>query len=390
MKANSSRVAVLIAALTCACSPRGGDPAWTATDSAGVRIVEHPAPAAKAAGVTLEEVARIGAADSRPETLFSNIPGGRILEDGTVVLVDQVSREVRQFTADGAFIRAHGREGEGPGEYEFIRGVGQCSRSGLTVFDIGWTMSLYDGMGDFVTERVIRLEEGGTPYHMACDRAGRIAAMSWDRSAQGGPQPGFHVARARLRVLDVDGTELLDLGERIGSERWGTRNGTRPHPGGRSTKFGFQESDLIVSDGSFFGYERWNEEGRLAEIVRIRVPPPDIDSMAVAYLDSTLARAQDDETRTRWRQQVTEMEWPPRASYFSDLFVTPERILLRELSVGTSGRWFEFTQDGTPIGYLPLPPGATLLDVRGDLILVEERDAMDVPSGVLYARNVER
>ena len=84
------------------------------------------------------------------------------------------------------------------------------------------------------------------------------------------------------------------------------------------------------------------------------------------------------------------MEGPERASYFSDLFVADDRILLRELSVEESGRWFEFSGDGSPIGFLPLPIGAKLLDMTDDLVLVQEVGPFDVPSAVLYSFGARR
>ena len=190
---------------------------------------------------------------------------------------------------------------------------------------------------------------------------------------------------ARLRILDSEGSEIHDLGERIGSERFGRPTGSRPHPIGRSTHFGFLGSDLVVSDGSVFGFERWNRDGVLVEIVRIDVAPPDGDSLMAAYLESTLRRAPDDDVRARWRREVSELEGPVRASFISDLVVLSDRVLLRELSVGESGRWFEFAGDGTPRGFLPLPSGAKLLDVTDDRLLVQETGPFDVPVAVLYA-----
>lgn len=359
------------------------------TDSAGISVIEYPPTTFGLADVTLSELVRIGAADGPVETLFSRIVGGKILKDGSVVVIDADSREVRRFSSDGTFLGAHGREGEGPGEYQFIIGTGQCSEEGFTVFDIGWTMSLYDESGAFVNERVTRFEDGSTPYHMACATSGRIAASNWDLSGEG-PKLGFHTAMTKLRVLDAEGVELFDLGERIGSERFGRPTGSGPHPAGRSTRFGFLGSDLIVSDGSFFGFERWVPERGLVEVVRIDVPRPDGDSLMAVYLESALARTEDEDTRTRWRRDVLEMEGPPQASYLSDLFVAADRVLVRELSVGESGRWFEFAGDGTPVGFLPLPTGAKLLDVVGDLILVQEVGLFDVPTAVLYSVSARR
>jgi hypothetical protein len=332
-------------------------------------------------------MARIGTLDGPPPTLFTTIPGGRILDDGRLVLVDRASGEVRVFAADGRFLQSHGREGEGPGEYEFIIGVGQCAPSGFTVFDIGWTMSFYDEQAQFVREQSTRLEGGSTPYHLACDTSGRLAIVNWDLdSFADGPPLGFHTAMARLRILEPGTANALDLGVRIGSERYGVPTGTGPHPAGRSTKFGFLGSDLIVSDGSFFGFERWDREGRLVEIVRVTgVRPPDTDSLMTAYLEWALARAPNEGMEARWRQQVADMGKPEHAAYFQELFVSEEQILLREPSVGNSGRWFAFERDGTPRGFLPLPAGAQFLDLRHGHLLVAVRGEFDVVSAVSYS-----
>lgn len=301
---------------------------------------------------------RIGASDGADEHLFSIIAGGLIRPDTSLVLADRATHEVRRFAMDGTFLGRHGREGEGPGEYEYIRGAGRCVASGFTIFDLDWTMSVYDEAGQYVEQRPVRLEDGSSPYNMTCNRSGRFAVVNWDRSTAGIPQ-GFHVSMARLRILDAGGAELFDLGERIGSERFGRPTGSGPHPAGRSTDFAFMDSDLIVADGTFFGFERWDAEGRLEQIVRLDVPPPDSDSVMAVYLDDALARApDDDEARRRWRNDIEGMgRGPDRASFISALHVSPDRILMRELVTGRiGGRWFEFRPDGTPVGYLPAAP----------------------------------
>lgn len=354
------------------------------TDSAGIQIVQHLPLERWDADVRLEELLRVGEADGADELLFSNIVGGLIRPDTSLVLADRGTHEVRRFAMDGTFLDRHGREGEGPGEYQYIRGSGRCVASGFTVFDIDWTMSVYDEAGEYVEQRRVRLEDGSSPYNMTCNRSGRFAVVNWDLT-EGIPQ-GFHTSMARLRILNADGAELFELGERIGSERFGRPGGSAPHPAGRSTDFDFMGSDLIVADGTFFGFERWSADGRLEQIVRLDVPPPDPDSVMAVYLDATLATAPNDEARRRWRNDIEAMgRGPDQASFISALHVSADRILMRELVIGRiGGRWFEFRPDGTPVGYLPLPAGSRLLDVRDDLVLVEERGEFDVPMAVLY------
>lgn len=382
-------VVVFVLVALGACSPEVGDreDGPVISDSAGIRIVEFTPRDRQAPGTQLVELFRIGDSPDGQDFLFTRLVAGKILPGGSVVIADANSREVLLFSADGSLVRRHGREGGGPGEYEYILDIGQCAHSGFTVFDISWTLSVYDDDGQFIEEKTARFDTGAPPYALACDHSGRFAVMRWDESSFG--QQGLHVAKARLRLLESDGSEIFDLGERIGSERFGRPTGSGPHPIGRSTRFGFSGSDLIVTDGTFFGFERWNAEGRLEEIVRLDVPPLDADVLMAAYIEQTLARAPDDETRRRWRLDLEAMGLPSQASFFSALRVSDNRILMQETSFDTRERWFEFQSDGTPLGEFLLPPGAKLLDVREDLILVEERGEFDVPSAVLYSRTAD-
>lgn len=375
---------VLLAA-GCGDVPRGPAGAEI-VDSADVRLVQLAPMEDWHAVAETTELLRIGTLDGPPESVFSAIAAGRILNDGSLVLADAQSLEVRQFTRDGEHLRTHGGRGDGPGEYQFIRGVDACAESGFTVFDAAWQMSFYDETGEFLEKRATRLEGESPPYQLICEPSGRVAALDWD--LEGFAEPGFQRFSTRLRVLNSDGSELVDYGTRLGSERFGLgERGSMLHPAGRSILIGFMGENLLVADGSFFGFERWDLSGNLVEIVRFDVPAPDPDSIMAEYLEWMLSRATRDEQRQRWRQQIAEIAEsnPEQGSFLSSMRTTGDRILLREVTVGDSGRWFAFTSTGEPLGYLPIPDGAKLLDFRNGQLLVEERDEMGVPSAVLYS-----
>lgn len=377
--------ALLVAVTACAPGEQAGPSGPETTDSAGVRIVEHPA-SPPSPSVTLREVLRIGEADGAPDRMFTEIVGGRLLEGGGVVLADRPSQEVRRFAGSGALLDVKGGEGEGPGEYRYIRGMGQCSDDGFTVFDLDWSMGHYGPDGDFLGQEAPVADGERRPYEMACSTAGDLAVIAWSGNPwEDGPPQGFHVATAHLRLLGPDGDERADLGERIGSERFGRPTGSGPHPAGRATRLAFQGGDLLAADGSFFGFERWSSDGRLREIVRVRRPPPDLDSLMSVYRETTLAGARDEETRRRWARDMEEMEGPAQATHLSELIAGDGWVVIRDPAVGRGGRWFAFRSDGRAVGFLPLPDGARLLDIRGDRMLVEERDALDVPRAVVYA-----
>lgn len=55
-----------------------------------------------------------------PEGEFTRIAGITSLPDGSLVVADATDQRLRIFSADGNFLRAHGRRGQGPGEFQFI------------------------------------------------------------------------------------------------------------------------------------------------------------------------------------------------------------------------------------------------------------------------------
>src|SRR3972149_6671533 len=352
-------------------------------DSAGVHIVEFTFPPTRAARVELRELIRIGEADGADDFIFSRVVGGGRRDDGSFVGAGQGTSEVRVFSPTGDLLRRHGREGQGPGEYEYIRAVGRCSASGFSVFDLHWAVSEYDRTGSFLSERPLRLSDLSTPYALACSRLGRLAVTNWDVSSFGAI--GVYEAMAHLRLLDSTGTEAHDLGVRIGSQRFGTETGSGPHPFGSSTHVAFDGEDLIVADGSFFGYEQWSPRGELLQIVRLKVSPPDLDSLIDAYVAHGVAQAEGDERQRRVREFGESLRSLRTASHFADMRVLGGRVLVQvHAAAPGTGPWFAFDQDGTPLGRLPLPEGVRLLDVVDDRLLATQLGEFDVPQVVLY------
>ncbi len=385
----------LFALLGCAGDSTGLAALRTETDSAGVRIVEFGWSGSWEAPFVLTERLRLGLLDGPDEYVFSTIAAGVLLDEGLFAVTDRESSQVRTFSRDGTLITRQGRSGQGPGEYEYILAMGRCRSTGFTVFDLNWRVNQYDAGGVFQESWQPRLEGGAIPYQLACSQSGRFAASNWGPSVL--PPIGLFTWGTRLRMLRPDGTEEFDLGERIGSERVGTPRGTRPHPFGRGTLLDFDGEDLIVTDGTFFGYERWSPEGRLVEIVRVLVPAPNLDSLVNVQVEERISRLRQGDSENidariaTIREEGNVLRGLARASYVSDLRVLDGHVLLQAPAASaTQVRWIVLAADGTPLGELRLPPAARLLDFQNDRILTAEMDAMDVPQVVVYEVRRER
>lgn len=100
----------------------------------------------------VSELTRIGGYDERPAYSFSLISAGAVLSEEEVALVDRHSGEIRVFDVDGLHLRTFGREGEGPGEFRFLRALHPLPDNRL----VGW---------DFQAKRVSVFASDGELRH---------------------------------------------------------------------------------------------------------------------------------------------------------------------------------------------------------------------------------
>ena len=104
-------------------------PAFTATDSAGVRVVVNSGPQwAEGEGwqVTADPVVTLGTVDYPVEQQFQRLGEVTRLNDGTVVVLEIDDAQLRAFDASGTLLWTAGGIGDGPGEtrpYDDTRAV---------------------------------------------------------------------------------------------------------------------------------------------------------------------------------------------------------------------------------------------------------------------------
>ena len=65
--------------------------------------------------------------------VFESASGATRLSDGTIVIADGLGSAVRFVTSEGVLLRTVGREGGGPGEFNRIQWLGQCSKDSVFV-----------------------------------------------------------------------------------------------------------------------------------------------------------------------------------------------------------------------------------------------------------------
>lgn len=102
---------------------KGGSGSPVLRDSAGIRIVENSAAAwgdAEQWRIDDRPLVSIGAADGPAEYQFHLIVGAHRMGDGTIVVVNRGTNDIRYFTSQGDFLQRVGGTGAGPGEFNLL------------------------------------------------------------------------------------------------------------------------------------------------------------------------------------------------------------------------------------------------------------------------------
>lgn len=95
-------------------------PGVVVRDSAGIRIVENPAAAMnRVVAVSAEPELVLGSLEGEPEYQFFRVAAAARLSDGSFVVANGGTREVRFYGPDGEHRRTVGGAGQGPEEYRY-------------------------------------------------------------------------------------------------------------------------------------------------------------------------------------------------------------------------------------------------------------------------------
>ncbi len=182
-------------------------------DSAGVRIASYARGDAPKQRWSLDPkpLLEIGGTTDEGPSAFADIRGVILLSDGRVAVANQQPSEIRLFTASGQFIRALGRNGQGPGE--FNRVLWRLLRSGDTLIGVDNSMraQVFDPSGELrrSLSRARPPASQGNPARLAfgADGSAIVQAVEWPAEPPSPDAPVF----LRLLRESPDAERYVDL-----------------------------------------------------------------------------------------------------------------------------------------------------------------------------------
>jgi hypothetical protein len=361
-------------------------------DSAGVRIVEAMRPLwgdSSLWRVDPDPVVDLTRSGTGPAHEFHRAGSMKQRPDGSLMIADRGSREVRVFSATGAFQASFGGEGDGPGEFRRLRGLENAGDT-LLAFGEG---RVAVAAHDLSVVRTFAVDRFTTGLHYL---EGGAVLPELNRPVL--PQDGLTglVWRPEPLVLfDLRGTLIDSIGEMRGSEVYvSTEDGYRTAAPlfGRASAIAVHGRRILRGSSETMQVEELDMSGNLVRILRIPDYPLDLDDAAIAAERAAVLDGVPPEHF--FRGVLEEAPASPTRPAFADILVDPSGAVWLELHRGESEQdlpqeWLVLDADGTWLGTVRIPDRFTVSDITMDAVLGVRRDELDLahPQVLRLTRN---
>ena len=376
-----------------------GAPLVVQRDSAGIQIVEAMRPLwgdSSRWSIDPDPVLDLAASGDTPYHEFFRVRGVQQRPDGSLVLADRQSRQIRHFSREGAFLGALGGPGQGPGEFRNLQRV-------EIVADSSFALD-YDGRvtvvgSDMELARIFDLPHQVADIHFLGE--GTLLAESW--MLEGLEDIANQLIRPAIALVrfDLGGVWVDSLGVRPGSESYSYNlvedQGNAPALFPKAGQVATLGSRIFYGSSDLMQVEELDPSGRVVRILRIPGYPLDLTDAQIAAernsrLDMDLPPGV---TLPPFIRRVVEaLPAPTTRPAYADMLVDPSGAVWLELYRAGSEEdrpqeWLILDADGTWLGTVEIPDGFRITDVTMETVLGVWRDDVDVehPQVLRLTRN---
>ena len=337
----------------------------------------------------VEPIVEVGTADGGSETLFM-VTGATLTSDSTVVVADRGSSTLKVFDYSGRFLRALGRKGNGPGEFNLLAGV--WSRGGgLLAWDpTHRRATFFDASGELAEVLTLRAEFLNPPPIIGLTDDGMVVAN--ERFLPPTPEQG-------VVQLFVDYLHVAETGAVLDSlGRFPWQKSVRLEDANRGPVvwpiFTIRTSAAADQHGFVFG------DPQAGEITGFDLRGDSIWHVTWDAGDRTISDAHFEEWTSEWVRRVGDRaatrqmveRWRETVGFADELPAFSEVVVDKTGSVwvrpyfispfSDNREWLVFGRDGQLEGRVSLPP-VRLLEVGSDYTLALQTDEFDVERVIL-------
>ena len=381
------RLQLAVVVLVASCGrPDGASDAFIVVDSSGVDVASSSAPAWGANPSSRWSIADRPQLDltergGGPAYEFYRVRDAMVRSDGSIVVANAGSSEVRVYLSVGQAMGAVGREGDGPGEYEQISRLIKLPGDSVGVFS--WPTRLTVLAPDLSFVRTQRLGDRARSPQML--QSGDLVDMEIYPSVveyEGGSQ----MIRAPIAVVrrNREGVLRDTVWQGPGYEEYmfssGERSGAARPLLGKGPAFAVHDDMVLVGTSDRMEYRVFDAAGNLRRIVRVSgydltVTADRLAAERAAYLG--------DDPPPFLRDLVSQLPTPDTRPAYSDFIVDAEGYLWAgayqsRANLADPRAWEVFDPSGKWMGTLETPAHFTLFEIGRDYLLGSWSDELDV------------
>lgn len=374
-------------------------------DSAGIQIVENFGEAVAVWEILEPHRLEIGVVSGDAQYQLAGVRGVQRLSDGTIVVANEGSREVRFYDGAGLYVRSTGSQGNGPGEFEGLSGLHRFRGDSLIVVDSSLgRISILSSSGDYVrgwSFSSVPDIEPRSPVLASADDGSLIVQRTLDRDMD---VSGYARERWEFLIVPNPPGTAIDLGREFGGTEF--RQTPRVLPGGRAgvalrglpfsrrSYVAAHSQGVYVGSSDTYEIQLYGFDGALRRIIRrTDVSPMQVSDAAIEWhIESRIEFSRSmgalgDEDVVR-----TEMSGLPRVSslpVYDGLMVDAvEYLWIREPSYpwlnDSPGSWKIFDPDGILQATVENPPELQVFEIDVDYVLGVVTDELGVERVRLY------
>jgi hypothetical protein len=378
------------------CGSDGEAPAFQLRDSLGIQIAESHRPAWEGGSdwsIGTQPSLRLGVVDGDPTQQLDGVTGLVRLGDGTVVVGDGGSQEIRFFDPAGNPTTIAGGKGEGPGEFTGLSGLGAAPGGSIWAYDFSLRRITWLNRAGEVEDLVSLDPQPPTLNSVGPLSDGTfVLKQLWGAAeVSGARETGIRRDPVAFVRFDAEGALVDTLGLFPGRELFLTDENGRvvmnTPPIGRNSVGALWEGGVVVGTQDGFELVGYGSGGEPHTIVRIpgwdlTLDPGELEGYIQSRLDAVPS-----ERRPGLRQELEAMPTPENKPAYGEMLAdeagnlwvgewTPyPQIPQRWTVLDRSGRW---------LGEMVMPKRFFPFAIGEDWVLGVETDDMDVEFVVLY------
>jgi len=198
----------------------------------------------------------IGDEADGPHAIFSGTVIPALLSDGSIVVANGGSQELRFFDQAGVWMRSTGRAGSGPGEFNSLGWLHVGTADTVRAYDWGQLrVSVFSSDGKYQRGYMLGTNGGGGTLRPQAALANGAVVASTQSSVDMNSAPGVRRDTSLLMLFDAEGRLLDTLGRFPGSEAWVDRTersmSVRSRPFGKRLTVRAHNTSVYVGSADF-------------------------------------------------------------------------------------------------------------------------------------------